>query len=72
MAIWRVWMLRTSTASGHVTVEAESAQAAECAAYEFLENGGGNDYAHWVNALGGHRGDNERPRIRLNHSHRRR
>jgi hypothetical protein len=41
-------MERDVTRVGHVTVEAESAEAAKLAAYEFLENGDGDDYDHWV------------------------
>ncbi len=47
MTIWEVRLERSMTAVGQVTVEAESAEAAELAAYEFLENGLGND-DHWV------------------------
>ena len=47
MAIWKVRMERDLTGVGHVTVEAESAEAAELAAYEFLENGEGDDDVHW-------------------------
>jgi hypothetical protein len=52
MAIWEVRMERDVTRVGHVTVEAESAEAAELAAYEFLENGEGDDYDHWVSDYG--------------------
>jgi hypothetical protein len=52
MAIWNVRMERDLTMVGHVTVEAESAQAAELAAFEFLENGEGNDDVHWISKYG--------------------
>jgi hypothetical protein len=52
MAIWEVRMERDMTRTGRVTVEAESAEAAERAAYEFLENGGGDDYDHSVSDYG--------------------
>ena len=52
MAIWEVRMEREVTRVGYVTVEAESAEAAELAAYQFLENGDGDDYDHWVGDYG--------------------
>ena len=52
MAIWEVRLERNVTKVGCVTVEAESAETAERAAYEFLENGAGDDDVHWEDRYG--------------------